>query len=120
MPPPQRLLLPFASLDIPGRDVVTLGEIARKLGGSIDHYSNLVDDGTIVACDLARHIGGRRMLRVPIEEYRHFVLSRLTGKRRTEFVRELPLITRREIAAECIAHMPPEELAELLRRHSAA
>ncbi|MBP8257097.1 MAG: hypothetical protein KAX37_07200 [Opitutaceae bacterium] len=115
-----QLLLPFASLDFAGRDTVTLGEIARKLGGSLDHFANLVEDGTIVACDLTRHIGGRRMVRVPVEEYRRFVLSRMTTTRRTEFLGELPTATRREIAEECLARMPRHELAELLRRHTAA
>lgn len=98
----QQLRLPFDCLDFPGRATVTLGEIAEKLGGSWQHYSNLVDDGTLVALDLKRHTGSRRVLRVPVDEYRRFVVARLTGPARTEFLAELPRETLREIAA-CIA-----------------
>jgi len=84
-------LLPFASLDFTGRDTVTTPEIARKLGVSVDHLGNMILDGTIVALDLARHRGkSRACYRVAIEEYRKFVLSRLTGEKRHEFLKELP------------------------------
>lgn len=118
--PAHQLLLPFASLDFSGREAVTLAEIAAKLGGTSEHYANLVEDGTLVAVDLTRHVGSRRMIRVPIEEYRRFVLSRLTGKRRAEFLDELPTATRRELANEFFASLPEAERAELFRRHSAA
>lgn len=120
MPLPSQLLLPFASLDFSGRETVTLAEIAAKLGGSVDHYANLVEDGTLTALDLTRHMGSRRMIRIPIEEYRRFVLSRLTGKRRAEFLDELPNSTRSELADEFVSRMSEPERAALLRRLSAA
>lgn len=97
---PQQLLLPFASLDFPGRNVVTVAEIAEKLGATIQHVLNLIEDGSLVACDLARHVGSRRMARVPVEEYRNFILKRLTGASRAEFLTQLPRATLSQIRDE--------------------
>jgi hypothetical protein len=94
-------LLPFLSLDFPGRDTVTTPEIAKKLGISVDHLGNLILDGTITALDLARHKGkSRACYRIAIEEYRKFILSRLTGEKRHEFLRELPEPVLRQLRAE--------------------
>lgn len=100
-----QLHLPFACLDFPGRSTVTLAEIAQKLGGTAQHYINLVEDGTITALDLTRHVGSRRMLRIPIEEYQRYVLSRLTRRDRQNFLAELPPETLRELAAEIAARL---------------
>lgn len=100
MPQPQQLLLPFASLDFPGRNVVTVAEIADKLGVTIQHVLNLIEDGSLIACDLARHVGSRRMVRVPVEEYRTFILKRLTGATRQEFIAGLPRTTLAQIREE--------------------
>ena len=94
-------LLPFLSLEFPGRDTVTTPEIARKLNISVDHLGNMILDGTIVALDLARHKGkSRACYRITIEEYRKFVLARLTSERRHEFLRELPEPVLRQLRAE--------------------
>lgn len=96
-----QLQLPFDCLDFPGRATVTLAEIATKLGGSTQHYSNLIDDGTLTALDLTGHTGSRRMLRVPVDEYRRFVLACLTNReKRADFIGELPQRTLLEIRAE--------------------
>lgn len=57
----------FSSLDFPGRTVLYVWEIAQKLGGTVQHYLNLVDTGELVAIDTASRAAGktRRMLRVP-------------------------------------------------------
>lgn len=47
----------------------------------------------------------RRMLRVPVEEYRNFVVLRLTGPRRTEFIKQLPVSTRLELIEELKASL---------------
>jgi hypothetical protein len=114
--PGQQLLLPFASLDFLGRHYVTLSEIAEKLGGTPEHFSNLVDDGTLVAFDLARHVGSRRMIRIPIEEYRRFVVSRLTGKKRAEFLAEVPPDSLSGILDDILAQLPREKLVDLAKR----
>lgn len=105
MTAPVQLLLPFACLDFSGRSTVTLGEIAQKLGGTVQHYANLVDDGTLVALDLKRHTGSRRMIRIPVDEYRRFVLAKLTSHERQAFIAELPPETLRELAAAIAARL---------------
>lgn len=109
----QQLLLPFASLDFASRSTVTLSEIAAKLGGTAEHFGHLVDDGTLVAVELSRHVGSRRMIRIPIEEYRRFVLQRLTGQRRADFLAELPPVTRLALAREVLASLSPAERAAI-------
>ena len=97
---PVQLSLPFACLDFPGRSTVTAGEIALKLGVTTRHILHLIEDGTIHALDLPRHSGSRSLLRVPVDEYRAFVIAKLTSATRREFIAELPPETLREIARE--------------------
>jgi CYTH domain-containing protein len=92
--------LPFPSLDFSGRAVVMLGEIERKLVVSVDHLANQVTDGSLVALDLKSKGKSRRLIRVPIEEYRRYVMARLTGEGRKEFIAGLPAETLREILKE--------------------
>lgn len=101
----QQLSLPFACLDFPGRGAVCVWEIAAKLGCSDQHILNLIDDGTLHPLDLTRRTGSRRMLRIPVDEYRAYVVSRLNGATRTEFIAELPHETLREIAAAIAARL---------------
>ena len=85
------------SLDFPGRTVLYLWEIAEKLGGTVQHFLNLID-----ALDTASRANGktRRMLRIPIESYRNFIITRLTGEPRTQFLAQLPVSTRIELIEE--------------------
>ena len=82
-------------------------EVAQKLGGTVQHYLNLIDSGELVAIDTGSRANGkpRRMLRVPVEEYRNFVVLRLTGPRRTEFIKQLPVSTRLELIEELKASL---------------
>lgn len=105
MPHEQQLLLGFACLDFSGRSTVTLQEIATKLGISCDTLERQVDDGTLTALDLARHQTSRRLLRIPVDEYRRYVAARLTGPARRQFLAELPTETLREIAREIAARL---------------
>lgn len=100
MPHAQQLLLPFASFDFSDGKPITVGKIAEKLGVTAQHVLNLCEDGTLISCDLGRHVGSRRMLRVPVEEYRNFILTRLSGEARKEFIAALPRSTLSEIRAE--------------------
>ena len=92
----------FSSLDFPGRTVLYVWEIAQKLGGTVQHYLNLVDTGELVAIDTASRADGktRRMLRVPVESYRNFIICRLTGEMRAQFLAQLPVSTRLELIDE--------------------
>lgn len=103
---PQQLSF-FHSLDFPGRTVLYLWEVAQKLGGTVQHYLNLVDSGELVAIDTGSRANGRtrRMLRIPLEEYRNFVILRLTGPRRAEFIRQLPVSSRLELIEELKASL---------------
>lgn len=102
MPAAVQLALPFACLDFPCRDTVKVWEIAAKLGCSCQHIFEHIDAGKLVALDSAL-VSSRRNLRVPVDEYRRWVLSLLTGPARVDFIRELPATTRRQIAAEIAA-----------------
>ncbi len=97
----------FHSLDFPERTVLYLWEVAQKLGGTVQHYLNLIDTGELVAIDTGSRANGktRRMLRIPIEEYHNFVVFRLTGPRRAEFIRQIPVSTRLELIEELKASL---------------
>ena len=103
MPPDDQPLVRLDCLDFPGRSAVSLREMADKLGVSCDLLERLVDDGTLVALDLARRTGTRRLLRVPLDEYRRFAILRLTGSARSEFLAQLPPEALRALAAEIAA-----------------
>ncbi len=92
----------FASLDFPGRTTLHLGEIAGKLGCTVQHLLNEIDQNAFVGIDLKGAEATRRAIRVPIECYRTYVLSRLTGPVdfKMKFLRELPIATRRELIGE--------------------
>lgn len=100
----QQLSLPFAALDFPSRETVTVWEIAGKLGVTSQHVLDHVDAGKLVALD-TKLVASRRNLRVPVDEYRRWVLTLLTGPARREFLAELPPAALREIAAEIAAKL---------------
>lgn len=92
----------FASLDFPGRTTVLLWEIAERLGCSVNHLLELVDQGELAGVDVSSRKVSRRAMRVPVECYRDFVLQRLTGPVdfRMRFLRDLPAATRRQLIRE--------------------
>jgi hypothetical protein len=96
---------PFASLDFSGRGAVTLGEVAKKLGLSVPHLVHFVEDGRLRAIDFARHTGSRRTLRVALEDYHAFVLARVAGRQRAEFLSHLPVPTLRELLRDIEAKL---------------
>lgn len=113
MPAALQLLLPFACLDFPGRETVTVWEIAGKLGVTSQHVLDHVDENRLVALD-TKLVASRRNLRVPVDEYRRWVLSLLTGPARRQFLAELPQPVLRDIAAEILTSPARREfLAEL-------
>ena len=102
MPAAAQLQLPFACLDFPGRETVAVWEIAAKLGVSRKHILDHIDAGTIVAVD-TKIVSTRSNMRVPVDEYRRWVLVRLTGPARRTFLAELPESVLLEIARESCA-----------------
>jgi len=90
----------FASLDFPPeRTSLRLDEIAGKLGCTVQHLLNEIDSGALTTLDLKSKLAKRRAARVPVECYRAYVLSKLTGPVdfRMRFLRELPVTTRIEL-----------------------
>jgi hypothetical protein len=90
----RQLEFPYASLDFPEqkRKTVKVSEIAERTGYSANHILNLIDSGAITAMD-AKGVGAsRKCIRVPIEEYRAWILRSLTGpaSTRSEFLDTLP------------------------------
>jgi hypothetical protein len=96
----EQLCFVFASLDFPGRTTLGLGEIAKKLGVSVDHLLNEVDNGELVGLDLKGAKATLRFVRVPIESYRAYVLKRMTGPFRRQFLRDLPRQQLEELLVE--------------------
>jgi hypothetical protein len=96
----------FPSLDFPGRTTLLLWEVAERLGCTHEHLLNQVDSGTLVALDIAS-TKSRRALRIPIENYRGYVLSKLTGPVdfKMQFLRDLPAASRRQLIAELTASL---------------
>lgn len=93
--PTEQLAFPFASLDFSGRASLGLGEISEKLGVSVDHLLNECEHGALCGIDLKGAKATRRNVRVPVEAYRAYVLKRMTGEFRADFIRDLPFAVRR-------------------------
>ncbi len=93
----------FASLDFPGRTTLMLGEIAEKLGCTVQHLLNQVEEGALVALDLKGAKANRRNIKVPVECYRDFIIRKLTGpvSVKAAFLETLPRATLVELVHEC-------------------
>ncbi len=104
--PAEQLQL-FASLDFPGRTVVLVREMAERLGVSVRHLLNEIDDGSLGVLDLKSAGSSRRAARIPIECYRAYVAKRLSGTDQTvaAFILSLPRAVRRSLILE----LPAEE-----------
>lgn len=121
-----QLEFPFPSLDFPGRTTLYPREVAERLGCSIDQVHDLTDDASLVGIDIASQSASRRELRFPIEAWRNFILTRMTGPLQAKFLRELPPSVRAQLLAELIAipgtvqAMPPPAVAQLRAELTAA
>ena len=89
---PQQLEFPFYSLDFPGRWTLKVGEVAERLGVSEQHILNLIDEGEFRALNLAPG-RSRKLIRIPIEAYRDFILRTFSGEARNGYLRTLPYQT---------------------------
>lgn len=97
----------FASLDFPpSRTTLMLWEIAGRLGCTVAHLLNEVDSGNLVGLDIASK-DTRRAMRIPVENYRAYVLSKVTGPVdfKMQFLRDLPAASRRQLIEELTASL---------------
>ena len=69
----RQLSFPFYSLDFPERWTLKVGEVAERLGVSEQHILNLIDEGEFGSLNLAPG-RTRKLVRIPVEAYRDFVL----------------------------------------------
>jgi excisionase family DNA binding protein len=91
---------PFASLDFPGRTTLSVDEVAERLGVTAQHVLDLIAENLITGIDLKGRAATRRLIRIPIESYRNFVVERMTGPARRDFLRTLPPATLRDLQRE--------------------
>jgi hypothetical protein len=110
----EQMAFPFSSLDFPGRTTVGLAEMAQRLGCSVDHLLNEAEHGALCGLDLKGVNATRRSIRVPIESYRAYVLTRMTGPFRRDFIRDLPAHIKRELRREMIGAADKTELREMM------
>jgi len=96
----EQLAFPFSSLDFPGRTNMSLDEISLRLGCSVDHLLNECEHGALCGLDLKGAKATRRFVRVPIESYRAYVVSRMTGPFRRDFIRDLPREVQHELLVQ--------------------
>ncbi len=106
----------FTSLDFPGRTTLGLGEIAERLGCTVRHLLNEIDRNAFAGLNLAAKGVERRAMRIPVEAYRTYVLSKLTGPvdLRMQFLRDLPVATRTEVVCGIYATLTEAERRSLL------
>jgi excisionase family DNA binding protein len=113
MPPLEQFTF-FASLDFPGRTVLTVAEISERLGYARQHILDLIAEGELTALNGAGKGAMRSSIRVPIEGYRNFILSRLTGPMRNELLRVLPEPTRTALILELFSGLEAAARATVL------
>jgi len=91
---------PFPSLDFSGRVTLTVLEVAAKLGWTAKHVADLIVEGQLGALDGKGKSAYRSSYRIPIEDYREFIVSRMTGPRPYELFTSLSRARLSEIARE--------------------
>jgi hypothetical protein len=104
---PEQLQFPFASLDFPAdRTAITVKEFAAKVNYTEKHVADLIAEGALGAID-GRGLGASRgSYRIPIENYRKFILERLTvPAEQARFLAGLPAATKRELIRELQASL---------------
>lgn len=101
MPSTEQLEFQFTSLDFPGRVSLRVEEVARKLGITPKHVTDLIAEGKMQALDHRGVGAGRACYRIPIESYRDYVARCLTTKAdRLRLLADLPRATLRELHRE--------------------
>lgn len=91
----------LSSLDFPGRVTLSAAEVAEKLGVTVQHILDLIEEGKIVALDVKGKSSARRCVRIPVECYRDYIVGALTTPyARARLLRDLPRSTLRELRRE--------------------
>ncbi len=67
----------FDGLLLPGRKVLTVGEVSERLRVTIQHVIDLIDEGQLDAINLGG--AGRRHYRIPVEAYEKFLAKRCSA-----------------------------------------
>ncbi len=104
-----------ASLDFADAHFVTVAQITRQLGYTRQHVLNLIDRGDLYAFDGAKKNAKRSCLRIPIESYREFVVSRLTKPVEARDVERLPDERRSALIKELFRALPAAARGEVVR-----
>jgi len=105
---PEQLQFPFASLDFPGCTLLRAQQVSEKLGVTVQHVLDLIEEGKLLALNLsgADNKSGRRCIRIPIESYRNYVVACLTSPaERMRLLADLPVASRRELIRELQASL---------------
>lgn len=97
---PEQLQFPFPSLDFPGRVTLLAREIAERLGYDEKHIRDLIAEGDLRGIDGKGSGSTRGSYRVPVESYRDFIMTRMTGDRRVELLKQLPKPVLRALVKE--------------------
>ncbi len=74
--------LEFPSLAFPrDRRMLYVFEIATKLGCSVQHVLDLIEEGKLVAIDIsgAGNLSERRTLRIPVEAWEKYIAENRTA-----------------------------------------
>lgn len=115
MPATEQLTF-FASLDFPGRTTLYLWEIAERLGCTVKHLLEQVDSGKLVGLDVRSKGVSRRAMRIPVECYRHYVLSLCTDPTEApKFFQNLPAQVRADVIRGLWSSMNASERRNLIR-----
>ncbi len=86
----QQLELPFALLDVQGRTILTVKEIADKLHCTSQHVCELIRAQELAAINIG--LGESRMsARIPVESFTDFVIRSMTCPFAQSPLRHLPV-----------------------------
>jgi hypothetical protein len=107
----------FASLDFPGREALKLGEIATRLGLTVQHLFNEIESGELVALDAKAKGVSRRCIRVPVECYRDYVIRHITNTARLSLLKGIPPAALTGLLREIWEIIPIAARGEFLREN---
>ena len=86
----KQLELPYALLDVQGRTILTVREVADRLGCTPQHVCELIASQTLPAINIGT--GKTRMAaRIPVESFRDFCIRSMTCPLDQSPLRTLPL-----------------------------
>jgi excisionase family DNA binding protein len=89
-------------MDFPGRVTLRVEEIAEKLRVTPKHVGDLIAEGKLGAVNTAGRDASRACYRIPIEDWRDYILRNMTAPAEglARFLHALPVPTRRQLVHE--------------------